>query len=609
MDVLQADLTDQLREFVFDGRYGKDHADLPGLLSGPGHAPRQGLSWTESARRSYRNMQELAAATGRPSQVARDVHRLCALHEWAGVVDPAAAGLMSVHYNLCSASLTALAQHPEYVADLLDDLDRMRSIGLFMVTEVTSGNNLGAIRTRARYDAQAEEFVLESPDPDAYKIMSTSGLPGIARTAVVVAQLEVPGSPASLHAFAVPLATADGTEPGVVITPLSRGMTLDMDFAMTGFHGVRVPRRRWLSGPVEQGAADPVPGQGGEDFAGRFWQTLDCLKLGRVLLSSIALAQARAALAITVRYSHHRRTRGGHGLVPAIGHRNHRAELMAATSRLYAATALMNATKQAWATGLPEPARTLAANTVKVHASYTALDTVATCRERCGAQGLLLHNRISEYTGFAHGAVTAEGDNQVLALALARQLMKGAPRTPQTSRPPLHDGTAFTLDVIDTLLDLRTEALLAEARTIAADPAHPNRFDASNAAAGVARDAALAHCDAQAHAALRKAAEDAAGAGRAVLEAVALHHGLGLLARHGDWYLAEGHLPPAAWRRVHEAIEAGDRELAAHGTVLVDAFGYDDDLLQVPLTRTGTPRPHALTVPSPHHSDQENLPC
>ncbi|MFD3675645.1 acyl-CoA dehydrogenase [Streptomyces sp. NPDC058613] len=584
------DLVESLRSFVFGDRYERDHADLPKQLSGTDHAPRQGASWSDAARSSYRNMRNLAATTGKPSEVVRDVHRLCALNEWLGIVDPAAAGMMGVHYNLCSASLTALAQRPEYVADLLADLDAMRTVGLFMATEGSSGNNLAAIRTEARYDQARDEFVITSPDPGAHKIMSTTGLPGIARTGVVVAQLHVPGRAPSLHAFAVPLTSEDGPLPGVTVSPLSRGMTLDMDFARTSFDNVRVPRHRWLAGPAA-GDRDHDPLTATDDFGTRFWQTLDCLKLGRVLLSSTALAQARAALTVAVRYSVRRPTHGGGTtFVPAMVHRNHRASLMATLSAVYAATALMNAVKNRWADGLAEPERTLVANTVKLHASSTALDTVSTCRERCGAHGLLLQNRISEYMGFAHGTVTAEGDNQVIALALARRLMAGQPATaPEESRQPLlRDGGGFRLDGIGALLGLRTELLLAQARAMAGQEGRGSRFETWNACSGVARDAAFAHCEAEGYRSmLDGVSRGETPEARAALESLTLHHGLGLLARHGDWHLAEQLITPSQWRLVHAGIEEGDLDLARYGTALVDAFGIDDDLLQVPIVHPG----------------------
>jgi acyl-CoA oxidase len=261
----------------------------------------------------------------------------------------------------------------------------------------------------------------------------------------------------------------------------------------------------------------------------------------------------------------------------------------------------MNTAKRRWAAGLAEPERTLVVNTVMLNATYTALEATSACRERCGAQGLLLHNRISAYVGLAHGAVTAEGDNQVVALALARQLMERDPRpvgTPEGPGPsdagpgPLRAEAAPSPEGIGALLDGRTEALLAQARAVVGAPGHASRFDAWNAAAPTARDAALAHCEAEAYRSLLDVPAPASGPARAAWQSLTLHHGLTLLARHGAWHLAEGRLDPGLWRALHARIERCESELAAHGTALVDAFGYGDDLLQVPIARTGdTSRP------------------
>lgn len=44
-------------------------------------------------------------------------------------------------------------------------------------------------------------------------------------------------------------------------------------------------------------------------------------------------------------------------------------------------------------------------------------------RERCGGQGYLAINRLSECVGFAHAGMTAEGDNRVLYQKVAKELL------------------------------------------------------------------------------------------------------------------------------------------------------------------------------------------
>ncbi|MFJ7266696.1 acyl-CoA dehydrogenase [Streptomyces sp. NPDC099050] len=130
-----------------------------------------------------------------------------------------------------------------------------------------------------------------------------------------------------------------------------------------------------------------------------------------------------------------------------------------------------------------------------------------------------------------------------------------------------------------------------------------------NACSGVARDAAFAHCEAEGY----RSMLDGAARGETpevcrALELLTLHHGLGLLARHGDWYLAEQLITPAQWRLVHAGIEEADQELARYGTALVDAFGLDGDFLQVPIAHDGgeDPSPERDARPG---AAQERVPC
>ncbi|MET8973823.1 acyl-CoA dehydrogenase family protein [Streptomyces hydrogenans] len=577
-------LADAMRGIVLSGESADLDGELPGLLSRIAGGSRTGLAPDAATARSYAVMRALCAVTDPPSVIVRDVHRLCAVHDWAAVAEPTAGALMSVHYNLCVASIVGLSQRPEYTRDLLAELDDMRSVGLLMATEGTTGNDLTSIRTRARYDEATDSFVLTSPDAAAHKVMSTSAYPGVAKIAVVIARLDPPAGAGGrdrgpLHAFLVRIATQDGPVPGVSVTPLSRGLAGGMDYARTGFHGVAVPRTHWLAGPRPDGA-DADPRRPDPGSLGRFWLTLDCLKLGRILLPSMALATARASLAITVRYSLRRMTRGAAwAAVPALSQRNHRAALMTCLSRVYAATALVNDAKDRWAAGIAEPERTLMVNSVKVHASYTALSVIDECRERAGARGMLLGNRIAEYLGIAHGAVTAEGDNQVIALALGRLL---------AARPPAHlgrldvygpapSGGAFDAARLRSLLQARVRGLLGEAARIhRASVRAPGRETAAEAL----RDAALAYADAEAFRSLgERIPAGGADAARCVLE----HYGLGAVLRHADWYLAHGLLDLQSWNAARERLEHGHRELAEIAQELVDAFGYAPEFLGAPM--------------------------
>ena len=50
-------------------------------------------------------------------------------------------------------------------------------------------------------------------------------------------------------------------------------------------------------------------------------------------------------------------------------------------------------------------------------------ETATGCRERCGGQGYLSCNRFGQILGFAHAGMTAEGDNRVLMMKVAKEYL------------------------------------------------------------------------------------------------------------------------------------------------------------------------------------------
>lgn len=81
------------------------------------------------------------------------------------------------------------------------------------------------------------------------------------------------------------------------------------------------------------------------------------------------------------------------------------------------------------------------------------------CRERCGGQGYLSHNKFGDYIAIAHSALTAEGDNRVLMVKICKDMMtnilKKGHKLPQLKQCPFRQ-IAKQADVtqLDTLLDL-----------------------------------------------------------------------------------------------------------------------------------------------------------
>lgn len=88
------------------------------------------------------------------------------------------------------------------------------------------------------------------------------------------------------------------------------------------------------------------------------------------------------------------------------------------------------------------------------------LERVASvCRERCGGQGYLAHNKFGDYIAIAHAALTAEGDNRVLMVKICKDMItnitKKGFKLPELKNCPFRT-IAKLSDVtqLETLLDL-----------------------------------------------------------------------------------------------------------------------------------------------------------
>jgi acyl-CoA oxidase len=96
--------------------------------------------------------------------------------------------------------------HERYLADIAS----LELPGCFAMTEDGHGSDVQHLRTTATYDADAGEFVIDTPDDDAHKMwIGNAARDG--RMAAVFAQLIVGGEERGVHALLVPLRDDDGT--------------------------------------------------------------------------------------------------------------------------------------------------------------------------------------------------------------------------------------------------------------------------------------------------------------------------------------------------------------------------------------------------------------
>ena len=134
--------------------------------------------------------------------------------------------------------------HERYLADIAT----LELPGCFAMTEDGHGSDVQHLRTTATYDAEADEFVIDTPDDDAHKMwIGNAARDG--RMAAVFAQLIVGGDRAR-RARAARAAARRATAPcSTAIRIEDCGPKLGLDGVDNGqlwFDGVRVPREALL---------------------------------------------------------------------------------------------------------------------------------------------------------------------------------------------------------------------------------------------------------------------------------------------------------------------------------------------------------------------------
>ncbi|MFH9656939.1 acyl-CoA dehydrogenase [Streptomyces sp. NPDC017248] len=396
------------------------------LFDGPRFAFQEGLGPQERTALSYERLHFVNDALRDPVALASDIEALTAMHEWAGVVDPGMATIASIHWNL---HLGSLLDHDPGGRDL-HPYRWMERVGTFLCTELDHGNDAASLETTATFDRGTGGFVLDTPTPGACKWMPNTSGTGGAKNAVVAARLVVDGTDHGVFLFLTPLTDSEGRHyAGVEVRPLPQTASAPVDHCATSFHGVRLPFEAMLQGEHGRLSRDGEFVSTLGNRRKRFLASVRRVHAGKLCMSAYSLGVTRHALAVAMRHSHRRLTSGmtTGRKVSLIEHRSHHAPLLSAVATTYAATLLHREVVRRWTNGAEaerEETERLAA-VAKAWITWQARTVMTECRERCGAQGLLLSNGIAYQLAANEGTITAEGDNRVIWVKAAGEMLMG----------------------------------------------------------------------------------------------------------------------------------------------------------------------------------------
>nr|WSW70930.1 acyl-CoA oxidase [Streptomyces sp. NBC_00995] len=542
----------------------------------PGPTPDERLALAHARLRTLNNALDSAA---RP---AADPRALAALHEWLAPVDPALATVAGIHYNLFLGSL--LDHDADRSRDLSDFLG-LRRIGTFLCTEVAHGNDAAALETTATYDPERDGFVLHTPHAGAQKFMPNTSPAGGPKSGLVAARLIVDGHDQGVFLLLVPLTDASRALPGIRVRRLPARMGSPVDHCLTSFDQVFVDRGALLAGAQGRVGDDGVFRSGTDGRRRRFLASIGRVITGRICMSASAVGSARTTLAVAVRYGGHRFVSGGRSAppVPVMAYRSHHGPLAEAMATVFAMSLLHRRVLDRWekAAARPPAEREKDERLVdiaKAWITWQARSVIVECRERCGAQGLLENNGMTELVTGIEGAITAEGDNLALHSRAAAGLLLEASRA-EEEEPPA-GGDLADLRFLGRLLDQVERIWFARAAVRMAGASDRDPLERWNAASGAALRGAEAHAYRQAaHAYENALAALPAGEARERLDELARLFALRWVARNSGDLLAAGHLTAGQVEELDEVTEQLVTAVGGHLPDLAASFALPGELL------------------------------
>jgi acyl-CoA oxidase len=324
--------------------------------------------------------------------------------------------------------------HKAYVHKIIN----LELRGCFAMTETGHGSDVQALETTATYDADTQEFVIDSATPTARKDY-IGGAAETATIAAVFAQLITmkDGKPEEhgVHCFVVPIRDGDGNDlPGVTTSDnLYKGGLPGVDNGRILFDHVRVPRENLLNryGDV---APDGTYTSPIENPNRRFFTMLDTLVRGRITVGGSAGAAARVALDIATRYALQRRQFNAPEddrevlIMDYLVHQRRLFPLIAKSYALqFAQNQLVSKCHDIQTSDSPdlEEQRELGSRAAGLKAANTwhASRAIQETREACGGAGYMAENRLIALRQDIDVFTTFEGDNHVLTQLVAKELL------------------------------------------------------------------------------------------------------------------------------------------------------------------------------------------
>src|SRR5690625_3609032 len=339
-----------------------------------------------------------------------------------------------VQWGLFGSAILTLGneeQHQRWLPGVLS----LELPGVYAMTEIGHGSDVGNVDTTATFIPEDDEFEIHTPFRAAWKeFLGNAAKDG--KAAVVFAQLITKNVNYGVHAFFVPLRDDDGNFlPGVGGEDDGfKGGLNGIDNGRLHFTHVRIPRTNLLNklGDVDENGdyTTSIPSSGR-----RFFTMLGALVQGRVSLATTAANASALALTGAITYGNQRRQFNAASDIEEqvlLDYGLHQRRLIDRLARTYAdiftthdllvkfheVMSGQNDTDEN-----RQELETLAAG-IKAITTWNALDVYQESREATGGAGYIAgKNRFNALRDDLDIYTTFEGDNNILLQLVGRRLL------------------------------------------------------------------------------------------------------------------------------------------------------------------------------------------
>ena len=518
-----------------------------------------------------------------------------------------------VQFGLWGMSIQSLGTEKHY-KKYLKNVGTLKLPGCFAMTETNHGSNVKSLETTATYNHKTKTFTINTP----HKLARKEYIGNAARDgemATVFAKLIIDEKDHGVNAFIVPIRDSKkNVLEGVTIEDCGHKMGLNgVDNGIIYFDNVIIPKENML----DRFASVNAKGQFESPIASdnrRFFTMLGTLVGGRIGIPRSALAAAKSALTIAIRYGDQRRQFGPQGgsEVPILNYRMHQRRLMPYLAKSYAIHfALQYVTKRFMNRKEVEmqEIEALAAG-MKAYSTWNTRDTIQECREACGGKGYLSENRFGALKNDTEVYTTFEGDNTVLmnlvaknrlsefknqfgemnALSLFNYVVDQA-KTSITYKNPFATRNTDETHLLDNefhshAFQFREKEILASAakRIKKLLDSGLDSFDAFNIAQhhlinvgqGYLERVVLEQFQIQ----IENTKDESS---KSILTQLCQLYALSTLEKNASWYLEQGYMEGVKTKAIRKAVNQLCWEIRQNAVPLVEAFNIPENCLSAPI--------------------------